>query len=129
MNTEYGAKAVRSFFGGLVIQHKQGYRHNPHILQELLGSAYDSSYKNFLRYIDPNELQLDGRRPIGEGSFGRVYKSVWAAKPPRQGTIGDVAPGEVALKIAFGPRQEPVAGDAKFFEEVGLNVLELKVQK
>jgi hypothetical protein len=114
---KYGAKAVRTFFGSLVVQHKKGYRHNPRMLQELLGPAYDSSYKNFLRYVDPSELQLDKSEPIGEGSFGRVYKCVWTDKPPQRSVIDDFAPGEVALKIAFGSRQ---AGDAKFFEEVGL---------
>jgi hypothetical protein len=87
-------------------------------LRDALGSNYDSSYADFLRYIDPQEILLAEAQPIGEGSYGKVYRASWMRKPSGIVGQGDTVCGDIALKIVHSAGQVNASEKLKFFGEV-----------
>ena len=115
----YGDRAVQTFFAFLLKRQSDPVHSQQNfLLQELLGNSYDPRFRHSLMYIEPSTLNAILPDRIGEGSFGRVYRAEWTAKPARHGAVDETAPGAVALKVAYGGSNRFELDQAKFFDEV-----------
>jgi hypothetical protein len=87
-------------------------------LKSLLGSAWDFSYGDFLRYIHCDELALSEAERIGQGSFGTVYRVPWRKKPVTKFDHVDEVVGDIALKFIHKRDRSEDKRWAKFISEV-----------
>jgi hypothetical protein len=113
---KYGETAAESFFSSLLS--RQSEKDQTLIVKELLGTAYNTSYKNFLRYIPLEDLSLVDLQSIGAGSYGKVYHAIWTKKPTEHPSLGETVVGDAALKLTFGETHGNADSTRKFFEEV-----------
>lgn len=121
LRSTYGDRAVETFFASLLKRQSDPvHPQQTFLLQELLGDSYDPRFKHSLIYIEPSTLNAILPDRIGEGSFGRVYRAEWTAKPVRHGAVDETEPGPVALKVAYGQSNRFELDQAKFFDEVGI---------
>ena len=110
--------AAQSYLSTLLRLQQTGSVNQEDNVREILGPYYDSSFQYTLRYVDGKDLSDAGPAPVGEGSFGKVYKCFWQEKPSRRGDIGATEPGFVALKVAIARDLEDQKSNAKFVKEV-----------
>ena len=87
-------------------------------MQDLLGPNYERSYSYLLQYIDPEELVDLTPLPVGEGSYGKVFRATWTNMPMPNLGFEETTSGEVAIKMALNRNQDQFLNEKKFFQEV-----------
>jgi hypothetical protein len=117
--TSADRQAAKSYLASLLRYQNNVSSKQEDYKRELLGDGYDPSYRHTLRFIEPSNLSQFSPLPIGEGSFGKVYRCFWGEKPDISGEIGAVEQGLVALKLPIERKEEGNKMNAKFFHEVG----------
>ncbi|XP_024519842.1 probable serine/threonine-protein kinase DDB_G0268876 [Selaginella moellendorffii] len=75
------------------------------VATNMLRSSGSPSAASRMDWIDPSELELDDRKPLGQGSFGLVFQTTWAGhtvavkKFPKELWSQDPWEGEIMVKL------------------------------
>jgi len=113
-----GRDGITRFFE-LQWWYRESLREGKELLKTVLGTRYNPDYTDSLMFLKPDELDLANATKIGEGSFGKVYRTPLKKKRISVCNHMQEVPGQVVIKIAkcrFGDNPE---APENFFQEVG----------